>query len=321
MTIPRLKTEPRIVRARTGSVPVPETSDPSVHVWRDRCGGIRAWSHTVGGRYWMHLCEIASYSFDSPGSEVEAWPEAEVSDRLVLDVYRRTVVPMILQVHGYEVLHASAIQMGQTVVAFCGMSETGKSTLAYGLSRAHGCRLWADDALVFRQCGKGFGAVALPFATRLRQASARFFGENRPVTGGNSDWEDFDGALGPPAPVAAVCPLVRDSELDADRVVAVRRLPPDESLVYAFFNANCFSFEDSARKKETLELYLAFTSHVPFYEIRFRPGFEYVERVIDEVAGILKQCLPTGLDSAHGTSDESAFVNQKIAASYLGAWP
>jgi hypothetical protein len=267
----------------------------------------------------MHLSEIASYSFNSLGTEVEAHPEPNVSDRLVVDVYRRTVVPMILQVHGYEVLHASAIQMRQTIVAFCGMSETGKSTLAYGLSRADGCRLWADDSLVFRQHGKEFGAVALPFSTRLREPSARFFGENRPINGGDSDWEDFDGTIGLPVPVSAVCPLVRDSELDADRVVAVRRLPTDESLVYALFNANCFSFEDSARKKETLELYLDFASQVPFYEIRFRPGFEYIERVIDEVARILKECLPTRPDSAQGLSDDSAFVNQKIAALYVGA--
>jgi hypothetical protein len=305
MTMSRLITEPRIVRALTGDVRVPDASDPSVHVWGDRHGGVRAYSHTVGGRYWMHLAGIASYSFDSLGIEVEAHPERDVSDRLVCDVYRRTVVPMILQVHGYEVLHASAILMRQTVVAFCGISETGKSTLAYGLSRKDECRLWADDALVFRRFGKGFGAVPLPFATRLREGSARYFGEHRPIHSGGSDWDDFDGAIGPLVPVSAICALVRDTEFDTDRVVAVRRLAREESLVYAFTNANCFSFEDSARKKETLELYLAFTSLVPFYEIRFRPGFEHVERVVDDVAGILKQVLPTHPDTRHGASGES----------------
>jgi hypothetical protein len=300
----RLKPEPRVVRAVADGVRAPDASDPAVHVWRDRYGGVRAQSHTVGDRYWMHLSGIGSYAFDSLGNEVEAWPEANVSDRLVLDVYRRTVVPMILQVQGYEVLHASAILMRQTVMAFCGISETGKSTLAYGLSRAHGCRLWADDSLVFRQRGKGFGAVALPFSTRLREASARFFGEDRPIHAGGSDWDDFDGAIGPPVPVSAVCALVRDSKLDADRVVAVRRLPRDESLVYALTNANCFSFEDAARKKKTLELYLDFASLVPFYEIRFRPGFEHVERVINDVARILKQTLTTDGDSGRGVSGD-----------------
>jgi hypothetical protein len=305
MTMSRLITEPRIVRAVTAGVRVPDASDPSVHVWGDRYGGIRAHSHTVRGRYWMHLSGIASYSFDSLGNEVEAHPEPNVSDRLVCDVYRRSVVPMILQVHGYEVLHASAILMRQTVVAFCGISETGKSTLAYGLTRALGCQLWADDALVFRGCENGFGAVALPFSTRLREGSARFFGEHRPIHSRSLDWDDFDGAIGPPVPVSAVCALVRDSELDADRVVAVRHLPRDESLVHALTNANCFSFEDSARKKETLEQYLAFTSQVPFYEIRFRPGFEHVARVIDDVARILKERLSAHPDTRHGASGES----------------
>jgi hypothetical protein len=190
-------------------------------------------------------------------------------------------------------------------VAFCGISETGKSTLAYGLSRVHECRLWADDALVFRRFGKGFGAVPLPFSTRLREGSARYFGEHHPSSSGSLEWDNFDGAIGPPVPVSAVCALVRDTELDAGRAIAVRRLAREESLVYAFTNANCFSFEDSARKKETLEQYLAFTSLVPFYEIRFRPGFEHVERVVDDVAGILKEVLPTHPDTGPGASGES----------------
>jgi hypothetical protein len=300
MTMSRLKTEPRIVRGVKDRVRIPDATDPSVHVWGDRHGDVRAHSHTVGDRYWMHLSGIASYSFDRLGHEVAAYPERHVSDRLVRDAYRRTVVPMILQVHGYEVVHASAILMRQSVVAFCGISETGKSTLAYGLSRTHDCQLWADDSLVFRACENGFGAVALPFSSRLRVASARFFGENRPIKSASSDWDHFDGAIGPLAPVSAVCALVRDSELDADRVVAVRRLPRDESLVYALTNANCFSFEDSARKKETLEQYLGFASQVPFYEIRFRPGFDHMDRVIDDVARILKQRVPTQSDATDG---------------------
>jgi hypothetical protein len=213
---------------------------------------------------------------------------------------------MILQVHGYEVLHASAILMRQRVVAFCGISETGKSTLAYGLSRKNECGLWADDALVFRACENGFGAVALPFSTRLREASARFFGEHRPIHSSSPGWNDFDGAIGPLVPVSAVCTLVRDSELDGDRATAVRRLPREVALVYAFTNANCFSFEDSLRKKATLEQYLAFTSQVPFYEVRFRPGFDHVERVVDDVAKILKQLLPARPDTGHGGKAESA---------------
>jgi hypothetical protein len=305
MTMSRLKTEPRIVCGDTDRVRVPDESHTSVHVWRDRHGAIRAHSHTVGDRYWMHLSGIASYSFDIQGQDVVAYPERDVSDRLVCDVYRRTVVPLILQLQGYEVLHASAILLRQSLVAFCGISETGKSTLAYGLSRTLECRLWADDSLVFRACESGYGAIALPFSMRLREASARFFGEDRPIVHGSLDWETFDGVIGPPAPVSAVCALVRDAEIEADQVVAVRRLPRDRALVYALTNANCFSFEDSARKKETLEHYLGFTSQVPFYEIRFRPGFEHVGRVIDDVAKFLKQKLLSDGDAGHQAAGDA----------------
>ena len=55
---------------------------------------------------------------------------------------------MALHAHGDEAIHASAVLLGDAVVAFCGRSQTGKSTVAYGLHR-RGCRVWADDTLVF----------------------------------------------------------------------------------------------------------------------------------------------------------------------------
>lgn len=305
MNASRLTTEPRIVRTDPDGVGVADASHPSVHVWCDRHGTVRAHSHTVGDRCWLHLFGTASYSFDPSGRDVVAHPEQDVSDDMVRDVYRRTIVPMILQVQGHEVLHASAVLLRQRLVAFCGISETGKSTFAYGLSRMQDCLLWTDDAVVFRHYEFGFGAVPLPFSTRLRERSARYFGENQSIRRAVGDWDQFDGRLGAPVPVAAVCGLIRDTQLAAGRVTAIRRLRPDEALVYAFTNANCFSFEDPVRKKETLEQYLAFTTRIPFYEIRFRPGFEFLDQVLEDVATTLEELLPATGESSHSTSGDS----------------
>src|ERR671935_59558 len=63
---------------------------------------------------------------------------------------------------GREVLHASAVITARGVVAFCAVSTTGKSTIAYQFSR-RGYGIWADDALAFDGADRGVTALWLPF--------------------------------------------------------------------------------------------------------------------------------------------------------------
>jgi hypothetical protein len=117
-----------------------------VQVWRDHEGTVCAAGHTVAGRHWMHVPRIGSFAFGPcAGDAVHVFAEPSARPESVLDTFRRMVLPLALQAQGEEVLHASAVRMLQGVVALCAVSETGKSTLAYALSR-RGFPLWADDA-------------------------------------------------------------------------------------------------------------------------------------------------------------------------------
>src|SRR5205823_1705698 len=99
---------------------------------------------------------------------VEVIAQTRESSELVDDLFRTAVVPLALQVFGYEVLHASAVRTESGVSAFCGLSGTGKSTVAYGLSR-RGYPLWADDAVVFSAVDEGTThCFRIPFAFHLR---------------------------------------------------------------------------------------------------------------------------------------------------------
>ena len=81
---------------------------------------------------------------------------------------------MALHSHGEEVVHASAVLMDDGVVAFCGRSQTGKSTIAYGLHR-RGCRVWADDTLVFETSGEIVQTIPYPHRLRIRAEAAEYF--------------------------------------------------------------------------------------------------------------------------------------------------
>jgi len=89
------------------------------------------------------------FRFLADESGVVAISDAEVSPGLVEDAYFRNVLPLVMQLRGHEVLHASAVSTPGGLVVLCGVSGAGKSTFASALS-ARGHRVWADDAVVLK---------------------------------------------------------------------------------------------------------------------------------------------------------------------------
>jgi hypothetical protein len=151
------------------------------------------------------------------------------------------------------------------VVALCARSGTGKSTLAYGLSRRAGYELYADDAVAFDASGPEVTAVPLPFTLHLRPASAEHFGAvaARGPAGGER------------APLAAVVVMARGAEL------AARRLTAAEAFTAALQHAYCFDLEARPRRRETAERYLELTARVPVHELTFPAGFERLPELLD----------------------------------------
>ena len=75
------------------------------------------------------------------------------------------VLAMAVHLEGAVVLHASAVSVGEHVVAFLGPKHAGKSTLAMALLM-RGARLVTDDTLVVRL--QPDGTIAAPGVQRVR---------------------------------------------------------------------------------------------------------------------------------------------------------
>jgi hypothetical protein len=126
--------------------------------------------------------------------------------RVLLD----TVLGTAALAHGYEGLHAGAIELDDGVVAIASPSGGGKSTLCAELV-ARGARLFADD-LVFlgRQAG---GVLAHPGPPLMTLPSG--WSEDRRVPGillgveAGEEWIAVPGAGHEPAPLLAVLVLNR----------------------------------------------------------------------------------------------------------------
>src|SRR5262249_44535267 len=145
-----------------------------------------------------------------------------------------------------------------------------KSTIAVSLAR-RGHAIWADDAVAVDTAKPEPTAIPLPFKVRLR-SEERISAVAAPV---HTE----------PAPLVALCMLERTA--GAIATVTVERLQAASACRAALAHAYCFSVKDLARKRRTIWNYLTLSARVPAYEIRFRPGLERLQAVVDAIEEII----------------------------------
>ena len=262
--------------------PGSEGADANRQAWRGTDASGWAYGYTVDGFYWMCLPGSVSFRFRRHADEVLAVAQTSLKQDVIHDAYRRQALPMILQVRGHEVLHASAVTMTQGVVALCGESQVGKSTLAYGLHR-RGYPLCADDAIGFQTTGQRVQALPFPFRIRLRPEAATFFDCDRAAASFPPDHSNvpFDGDDLPA--FAALGVLTRFDGLPDGRSVEVRRLASARTLAALLPHAYCFSLHDGERKRHMMEQYLQMCARLPVFSIRFQPGLDKLATVLDAI--------------------------------------
>jgi hypothetical protein len=260
-----------------------ELLDPlatGVEVCLDARGDLLAYCRAENGALRVDLPDLASFFYERGAGHVRAMPHRPLSPGFILDTYHHCVLPLMLPALGTEVLHASAVVGTGGVAAFCGVSGTGKSTIAVALAR-RGYAIWADDAVAVDTAEPGPTAIPLPFTVRLRSDSARFLA----AAGERGTSATAAPAATEPAPLAVLCMLRRTP--DATAIVAVERLDAAAACRATLAHAYCFSVNDPAQKRRTISNYLTMTGRVPAYEIRFRPGLEHLPAVLDAIEAIV----------------------------------
>jgi hypothetical protein len=250
--------------------------------WRDHEGMIYAYGQVFGNEHWMHMPGLASFRFSSCGDDIAAAVAHAGPDEPVVDAFRRRVLPMAVQVRGREVLHASAIRGPAGVVSFCGTTQSGKSTIAFGLSQ-RGYSLWADDMVAFELSDGGAVAISLPFRPRLRKSAAELVAVEsivRPIP-------RYDTAAPgtETAPLNTVCILRKESASASP--VTVRRLSSADAFATVLDHACCFLPQAHERKRLMVRHYLELVAVTPIYEICFQPGLANFPLILDAVEWLL----------------------------------
>ncbi len=163
---PHLPQIPAVKQARDEKHSVWDEGAPDTIILRDTGGNVRAYTYQGNDYFWMHWPNQVTFRFSGDEMDVLAYEETPQDEIFLTDLFWRNVVPFVLQAQGWEAIHASSVLTSKGVVAFCASSGTGKSTIAYGLSR-RGYGLWGDDAVVFTTSPEGTLTFPLHFQLRL----------------------------------------------------------------------------------------------------------------------------------------------------------
>jgi hypothetical protein len=246
-------------------------------VLRDGDGLPQAYGWARDGDHWIEFPGLATFRLAPHGASVCVAPEPSADAGLVEDVFTSTVLPLALCLAGYEALHASAVRMPAGVVALCGYSQAGKSTIAYGLSR-RGHDLWADDAVVFEVPASGPPrSLRLPFSLHLRPPSRAYF-----VRAGIGAADAAFTPGGGPSELAGLVLLERRPP-DAAPPAVVSELSLAEAVPAVLPHAFRLGLDEPDRKERALRTYLSLLAQVPVFRVGFRSELHELAGLLDEL--------------------------------------
>jgi len=242
-----------------------------VNTWRASTGEVVATLHADPQRRWIDWHGLAVFAFSDLSREVSVWPVDQVNPDLVHEVFRRAVLPAILQACGRQALHASAVILDGSLLVFCGRSGSGKSTLAYALGR-QGLTQAADDVIVIDAVRPHVVGRPLPFSPRLRVPSREHFAFNA------GDASVIDA--GASAPVTAFFLLSQEPSSIAP---SVERLDAAPAFSRLLAHGYCFDPSDPSETRQLTDDYMAMVAIVPVFETAYRPGLGELPALMNAV--------------------------------------
>lgn len=220
-------------------------------------------------RGWMlEVISVGLFVWPWAGPTVFAIPSGAAGEDLA-DHYRRSVTPLLLQAQGIQSLHASAVVFPAGVVAFCGASGVGKSTVAAFLRR-RGLQVSADDTVVF---GPGERGVVECFglSSRLRLLPAA----HARLTPIPSTRDKLD--VRPLASVVILCP--------SDEGPSLELVAGVDSLVAVLGQANCLSLNDVDQRRSLFEACSSLAASVPVWRLHFVQKLDRLEGMVTLLTG------------------------------------
>jgi len=217
-------------------------------------GGAPAGLSVVDGALILVIPGVAKYRI-ADGRSITVDAEVGAPDRNVRLYLLGSAFGALLHQRGLLPLHANAVDIGGTAIAFMGESGAGKSTLA-ATFRDHGHRVVADDVCVvgFAADGKAHAKPGLP-RLRLWAEALDIMGHN--TAGfehsyvGGEEFDKFDVPLDPSSAVRSDIPLSSLYLLSRADEFSIDRLSGVEAAEAVFANTYRGAFISAANGQES----------------------------------------------------------------------
>ena len=255
--------------------------------WLDDKGDALAYGFSRQGYNYLYIINTALFQFTEDQKNVVAFTFGHTSRELIYDIYYRNVLPLILQMNGKEVIHASAVKTGDQITVFCAKSGTGKSTLAYGLAK-RGYELCADDAVAIEIIKHTILAVPLPFRIRLLPDSRTFFSNSRNSNVNPPSVVKRSFQIKDKLPLKSICFVNKVEEtFEHNKTNFVEKQYPTNGFSDLLSHAYVYQMKDLRIKRRMMENYLDIANNIPLYRINYPHNFELFSSVLDKIEEII----------------------------------
>ena len=136
------------------------------HHWHDPCGEITLSLAKTRKAFVLRSPELADFRINSDCSRIEIMADPATPAESIRHLLLDQVLPRVVAQRGRPVLHASAVNMNNAVVAFMGDTGAGKSTIATWFDQQGHCLL-TDDCLALDAGPAGVRIIASYAGARL----------------------------------------------------------------------------------------------------------------------------------------------------------
>ena len=260
---------------------------------------------TAGDALLLHFPNLAEIVIDADCHQIGAWPAPGTDDETLRHLLLDQVLPRLLAHRGRLVLHAGAVRVDDTAIAFVGATGYGKSTLTASFQSA-GYSLLSDDGLVLHPIEAE--VTALPTYPSLRlwpESSAGLYPEP-PTLAPMAHYSTKQRVVlseedlsGDPLPLAAIYVLAPVHETGAP-AISLTQLSPRDACMAIVENSFQLDVSDTRRAAAVLAKAAKVAKQVPAFRLSYPRDFALLPSVR---ATILNHRSPRAEGIASGSAE------------------
>ena len=273
------------------TITLDESPDP---VWLDD-GVVVSSTHDVelrraGNRFVLDLHDSVM-DLSADGRTLRAWASPGLDQNAFRHALLDVAIPYALSLQGRTVLHATAVALEGSAVAFIGHSGQGKSTLAAAVACRADAMLLADDCLCVADLGGTFVVEPSYPGMRLRPDSLHAtFGRHGTADVGASSKKliapsavTYSAALAT-VPLVALVLLDPQNDVCAPQLIRLGRAEAYMAVVRHRLQLDV----GEGLHGSLLERFATLVDHVPTFRLRFVPAFESLGETVAAVVGAVR---------------------------------